>query len=151
MCMPPGQPCSLNRQLSIFQAIDLSAFPTRCGRAFTPPREGRCTGAGTACALASNSVTHLTAMPQAEPSSETLLDADIAILGLSLRASNVLRRHDLHTVRDVTRVSPRKLFVMTRLGRRSVAQFASSVERRGLRLAEDVMRETGAIDGAAHR
>jgi DNA-directed RNA polymerase alpha subunit len=96
-------------------------------------------------------VTHLTAMPQAEPSSETLLDADIAILGLSLRASNVLRRHDLHTVRDVTRVSPRKLFVMTRLGRRSVAQIASSVERRGLRLAEDGMRETGAIDGAAHR
>lgn len=94
---------------------------------------------------------HLTAMPQAEPSSETLLDADIAILGLSLRASNVLRRHDLHTVRDVTRVSPRKLFVMTRLGRLSVAQIASSVERRGLRLADDGMRETGAVDGAAHR
>ncbi|CAN7689108.1 hypothetical protein LJR290_005585 [Variovorax sp. LjRoot290] len=90
-------------------------------------------------------------MPQAEPSSETLLDADIAILGLSLRASNVLRRHDLNTVRDVTRVSPRKLFVMTRLGRRSVAQIASSVERRGLRLADDGRREPGAVTGAAQR
>lgn len=86
-------------------------------------------------------------MPQAEPSSETLLDADIAILGLSLRASNVLRRHDLNTVRDVTRVSPRKLFVMTRLGRRSVAQIASSVERRGLRLADDGRRSRAPLPG----
>ncbi|MBT2321861.1 hypothetical protein J7E62_05745 [Variovorax paradoxus] len=84
-------------------------------------------------------------MSAAKPSSETLLlDADIAILGLSLRASNVLRRHDLHTVRDVTRVSPRKLFAMTRLGRQSVEQIASSVERRGLRLADDCMRDRSA-------
>jgi DNA-directed RNA polymerase alpha subunit len=90
-------------------------------------------------------------MSQAAPPSETLLDADIAILGLSLRASNVLRRHDLHTVRDVTRVSPRKLFAMTRLGRQSVEQIASSVERRGLRLADDGMRERSDMGGAAHR
>ena len=88
-------------------------------------------------------------MPQADPTRDTLLDADIDVLGLSLRAANVLRRHHLHTVRDLTRVSPRKLFVMARLGHRSVAQIASSVERRGLRLADDGAREAGALCGAA--
>jgi DNA-directed RNA polymerase alpha subunit len=124
----------------MFRAADLSAFPTQRRPAIARSQERR------PCALRArhvhwqeDSIAIHNAMPQAEPSSEPLLDADIAILGLSLRASNVLRRHDLHTVRDVTRVSPRKLFVMTRLGRRSVAQIASSVERRGLRLADDGM------------
>jgi DNA-directed RNA polymerase alpha subunit len=113
-------------------------FPTLRGLDVVCPQENapRRRGHGM-CTVKKTPFADHNAMPQAEPPSEPLLDADIAVLGLSLRASNVLRRHDLHTVRDVTRVSPRKLFVMTRLGRRSVAQIASSVERRGLRLADD--------------
>ena len=65
-----------------------------------------------------------------------LLEADIEVLGLSVRATNVLRRNDLHTVGELTRVSERTLFGMTRLGRNIVVQIASSVERQGLRLAD---------------
>ena len=65
-----------------------------------------------------------------------LLEADIAILGLSVRATNVLRRNQVNTVGELTRVSPRMLFGMTRLGRNMVVQIASSVERKGLRLAD---------------
>lgn len=75
-------------------------------------------------------------MSNSEPSFVSLLDADIAVLGLSVRATNVLRRNHVHTVGELTRVSARNLYGMTRLGRNLVAQISSSVERRGLRLAD---------------
>lgn len=65
-----------------------------------------------------------------------LLEADIAILGLSIRATNTLRRNNVHTVGELTRVSARSLFGMTRLGRGMVVQISSSVESKGLRLAD---------------
>jgi len=65
-----------------------------------------------------------------------LLEADIEILGLSVRATNILRRNDLHTVGALTQVSERTLFGITRLGRNMVVQISSSVERQGLRLAD---------------
>lgn len=68
--------------------------------------------------------------------SHSLLEADIEVLGLSVRATNVLRRNDLHTVGELTRVSARTLFGMSRLGRNIVVQIATSVERQGLRLAD---------------
>ncbi|SFM69334.1 DNA-directed RNA polymerase subunit alpha C-terminal domain-containing protein [Variovorax sp. OV329] len=71
-----------------------------------------------------------------QPHCNSLLEADIEVLGLSVRATNVLRRNDLHTVGELTRVSERTLFGMTRLGRNIVVQIASSVERQGLRLAD---------------
>ena len=67
---------------------------------------------------------------------ESLLDADIEVLKLSLRTTNVLRHNQLHTVRDVTRVPAKKLFVLSRLGRNSLREIVESVTRRGLRLAE---------------
>ena len=76
-------------------------------------------------------------MSTSEPhSSNTILASDIEVLGLSVRATNVLRRNDLHTVGELTRVSARTLYGMTRLGRNLVLQIASSVERHGLRLAD---------------
>lgn len=66
----------------------------------------------------------------------SLLDADIAVLGLSVRATNVLRRHQVNTVGELTRISSRTLFAMTRVGRNMVVQISSSVERRGLRLSD---------------
>jgi len=66
----------------------------------------------------------------------SLLDADIAILGLSVRATNTLRRHQVHTVGELTRISARGLYGMTRLGRNLVIQIAAGVERQGLRLAD---------------
>ena len=57
--------------------------------------------------------TTVTAGSAADP----VLDADIAVLELSLRTTNVLRVNQLHTVRDVTRVPARKLFALSRLGR----------------------------------
>lgn len=75
-------------------------------------------------------------MSNTAPQLHSLLDADIAVLGLSARATNVLRRNDLHTVGELTRVSARTLYGMTRLGRNLVVQIASSVERQGLRLAD---------------
>ncbi|MBS0449678.1 MAG: hypothetical protein JSS14_00065 [Proteobacteria bacterium] len=73
-------------------------------------------------------------MSHSEP--HPLLESDIEVLGLSVRATNILRRNDLHTVGELTRVSARTLFGMTRLGRNLVIQIASSVERQGLRLAD---------------
>lgn len=75
-------------------------------------------------------------MSNFEQHTNSLLDADIAVLGLSIRATNILRRNQLHTVGELTRVSPRTLYGMTRLGRNLVVQIASSVERQGLRLAD---------------
>jgi DNA-directed RNA polymerase alpha subunit len=48
----------------------------------------------------------------------------------------VLRLNQLHTVRDVTRVPAKKLFVLSRLGRNSLREIVESVNRRGLRLAD---------------
>jgi DNA-directed RNA polymerase alpha subunit len=70
------------------------------------------------------------------PATESLLDADIEVLKLSLRTTNVLRLNQLHTVRDVTRVPAKKLFVLSRLGRNSLREIVESVNRRGLRLAD---------------
>ena len=75
-------------------------------------------------------------MSNSEQHFTSLLDADIAVLGLSVRATNVLRRNQVHTVGELTRVSARRLYGMTRLGRNMVVQIASSVESRGLRLAD---------------
>ena len=70
------------------------------------------------------------------PAAESLLDADIEVLKLSLRTTNALRLNALHTVRDVTRVPAKKLFVLSRLGRNSLREIVDSVNRRGLRLAD---------------
>ncbi|HJS05414.1 MULTISPECIES: DNA-directed RNA polymerase subunit alpha C-terminal domain-containing protein [Variovorax] len=70
------------------------------------------------------------------PATESLLDADIEVLKLSLRTTNVLRLNQLHTVRDVTRVPAKKLFVLSRLGRNSLREIVESMNRRGLRLAD---------------
>ncbi|MEJ8813327.1 DNA-directed RNA polymerase subunit alpha C-terminal domain-containing protein [Variovorax ureilyticus] len=72
----------------------------------------------------------------AAPAAHPVLDADIAILDLSLRTTNVLRLNQLHTVRDLTRVPARKLFVLSRLGRNSLREIVESVNRQGLQLAE---------------
>jgi DNA-directed RNA polymerase alpha subunit len=61
------------------------------------------------------------------PATESLLDADIEVLKLSLRTTNVLRLNQLHTVRDVTRVPAKKLFVLSRLGRNSLREIVESV------------------------
>ncbi|MDR6534426.1 DNA-directed RNA polymerase subunit alpha C-terminal domain-containing protein [Variovorax soli] len=70
------------------------------------------------------------------PVTASLLDADIEVLKLSLRTTNVLRIHQLHTVGDVTRVPAKKLFVLSRLGRNSLREIVESMQRRGLRLAD---------------
>lgn len=67
---------------------------------------------------------------------DAVLDADIAVLELSLRTTKVLRVNQLHTVRDVTRVPARKLFALSRLGRNSLREIVESVNQRGLRLAD---------------
>ena len=67
---------------------------------------------------------------------DPVLDADIAVLELSLRTTNVLRLNQLHTVGDLTRLPARKLFVLSRLGRNSLREIVDSVGRRGLRLAD---------------
>ena len=46
-------------------------------------------------------------MDHRTPAPDSVLDADIAVLKLSLRTTNVLRINQLHTVRDVTRVPVR--------------------------------------------
>ena len=66
-------------------------------------------------------------MSNSEQHPASLLDADIEVLGLSVRATNVLRRNQVHTVGELTRVSARKLFGMTRLGRNMVVLIASGV------------------------
>ncbi|MDM0103556.1 DNA-directed RNA polymerase subunit alpha C-terminal domain-containing protein [Variovorax sp. J22R24] len=74
--------------------------------------------------------------PTARTAADPVLDADIAVLELSLRTTNVLRVNQLHTVRDVTRVPARKLFALSRLGRNSLREIVESVNQRGLRLAD---------------
>ena len=76
--------------------------------------------------------TTVTAGSAADP----VLDADIAVLKLSLRTTNVLRVNQLHTVRDVTRIPARKLFALSRLGRNSLREIVESVNQKGLRLAD---------------
>jgi len=76
--------------------------------------------------------TTVTAGSAADP----VLDADIAVLELSLRTTNVLRVNQLHTVRDVTRVPAKKLFALSRLGRNSLREIVESVNQKGLRLAD---------------
>ena len=76
--------------------------------------------------------TTVTAGSAADP----VLDADIAVLELSLRTTNVLRVNQLHTVRDVTRIPARKLFALSRLGRNSLREIVESVNQKGLRLAD---------------
>lgn len=74
-----------------------------------------------------------------EPGAEAahaVLDADIAVLQLSERTTNLLRVNQLHTVRDLVRVPARKLFALSRLGRNSLREIVESVDQQGLRLAE---------------
>ena len=79
---------------------------------------------------------HRTPPAAAASAVHPMLDADIAVLELSLRTTNVLRLNQLHTVRDLTRMQPRKLFTLSRLGRNSLREIMESVQQRGLRLAE---------------
>jgi DNA-directed RNA polymerase alpha subunit len=74
--------------------------------------------------------------PVTAASADPVLDADIAVLKLSLRTTNVLRLNQLHTVGDLTRLPARKLFVLSRLGRNSLREIVESVHRKGLRLAD---------------
>jgi DNA-directed RNA polymerase alpha subunit len=75
-------------------------------------------------------------MDHRTPAPDSVLDADIAVLKLSLRTTNVLRINQLHTVRDVTRVPARKLFALSRLGRNSLREIVESVNQKGLHLAD---------------
>ena len=68
--------------------------------------------------------------------SHPVLDADIAVLQLSERTTNLLRVNQLHTVEDLIRVPARKLFALSRLGRNSLREIVESVHRRGLSLAD---------------
>lgn len=74
--------------------------------------------------------------PAATSAAHPVLDADIAVLKLSLRTTNVLRLNQLHTVGDLTRLPARKLFVLSRLGRNSLREIVESVNQRGLQLAD---------------
>jgi DNA-directed RNA polymerase alpha subunit len=76
------------------------------------------------------------AHPPADPAAESVLDADIEVLCLSLRTTNVLRLNQLHTVRDVVHQPPRKLYALSRLGRNSLREIVESVRQRGLQLAD---------------
>lgn len=67
---------------------------------------------------------------------ESVLDADIEVLRLSLRTTNVLRLNQLHTVRDLVRQPAPKLFALSRLGRNSLREIVESVNQRGLQLAD---------------
>ncbi|MGO4394993.1 DNA-directed RNA polymerase subunit alpha C-terminal domain-containing protein [Variovorax sp. M-6] len=67
---------------------------------------------------------------------DPLLDADIAVLRLCERTTNLLRVNELHTVRDLVRLPARKLFALSRLGRNSLREIVDSIDRQGLRLAD---------------
>jgi DNA-directed RNA polymerase alpha subunit len=67
---------------------------------------------------------------------DPVLDADIAVLRLCDRTTNLLRVNELHTVGDLIRLPARKLFALSRLGRNSLREIVDSVDRQGLRLAE---------------
>lgn len=70
------------------------------------------------------------------PADDSVLSADIEVLRLSLRTTNVLRLNELHTVGDVVRQPRRKLFVLSRLGRNALREIVESVQQRGLELAD---------------
>jgi DNA-directed RNA polymerase alpha subunit len=88
------------------------------------------------CSFQALPVGDTTMEPHPPDTANAVLDADIDVLRLSLRTTNVLRLNQLHTVRDLTRMPSRKLFVLSRLGRRSLREIVDSVQRRGLRLAD---------------
>ncbi|MDN8614180.1 DNA-directed RNA polymerase subunit alpha C-terminal domain-containing protein [Variovorax ginsengisoli] len=67
---------------------------------------------------------------------DPILDADIAVLRLCDRTTNLLRVNELNTVRDLVRLPARKLFALSRLGRNSLREIVDSIDRQGLRLAE---------------
>ena len=67
---------------------------------------------------------------------DALLDADIAVLRLCDRTTNLLRVNELHTVRDLVRLPARELFALSRLGRNSLREIVDSIDRQGLRLAD---------------
>lgn len=67
---------------------------------------------------------------------DSLLDADIAVLRLCDRTTNLLRVNELNTVRELVGLPARKLFALSRLGRNSLREIVDSVDRQGLRLAE---------------
>jgi DNA-directed RNA polymerase alpha subunit len=73
-------------------------------------------------------------VPTAAP--DPVLDADIAVLRLCERTTNLLRVNELNTVRDLVRLPARKLFALSRLGRNSLREIVDSIDRQGLRLAE---------------
>lgn len=68
--------------------------------------------------------------------SESVLDADIAVLRLCDRTTNLLRLNELNTVRDLVRLPARKLFALSRLGRNSLREIVDSIDRQGLSLAD---------------
>jgi hypothetical protein len=89
-----------------------------------------------AIAFRSLAMNHRPTTVTAGSAADPVLDADIAVLELSLRTTNVLRVNQLHTVRDVTRVPAKKLFALSRLGRNSLREIVESVNQKGLRLAD---------------
>ncbi|MDM0013556.1 DNA-directed RNA polymerase subunit alpha C-terminal domain-containing protein [Variovorax sp. J22P168] len=70
------------------------------------------------------------------PAPPQILDADIAVLQLCDRTTNLLRMNQLNTVRDLVRLPARKLFALSRLGSNSLREIVESVDRKGLRLAD---------------
>jgi len=67
---------------------------------------------------------------------DPILDADIEVLLLCDRTTNLLRVNELNTVRDLVRLPARKLFALSRLGRNSLREIVDSIDRQGLRLAD---------------
>lgn len=74
--------------------------------------------------------------PAFAAASDSILDADIAVLRLCDRTTNLLRVNELNTVRDLVRLPARKLFALSRLGRNSLREIVDSIDRQGLRLAD---------------
>jgi DNA-directed RNA polymerase alpha subunit len=74
--------------------------------------------------------------PAFAAASESVLDADIAVLRLCDRTTNLLRLNELNTVRDLVRLPARKLFALSRLGRNSLREIVDSIDRQGLSLAD---------------
>lgn len=67
---------------------------------------------------------------------DPILDADIEVLRLCDRTTNLLRVNELNTVRDLVGLPARKLFALSRLGRNSLREIVDSIDRQGLRLAD---------------
>lgn len=70
------------------------------------------------------------------PATPQILDADIAVLQLCDRTTNLLRMNKLNTVRDLVGLPARKLFALSRLGSNSLREIVESVDRKGLSLAD---------------